>query len=411
MLQLDRFKIDFCAIAQYGILSNGGVTRLAFTKADHDARNYLIKQMRQANLEITIDPVGNIHGRRRGRNPALSPVMIGSHLDTVPHGGHYDGVVGVLAALEVVRTLDDAGIDTLRPVEIINFSAEESSRFGMATLGSKAITGKLTVAQLNEIRDNDGISFGEILRNSGCQLDELPSALLTPDDVFAYLELHIEQGPILEKALLDIGIVTGIAAPSRFHATITGRNDHSGTTPMSMRSDALTGAAELILTIEHIALSAGKNMVATVGEAVVEHGAMNVVPGKVRLSIDVRDTSFPCKMTAVEKMKESAQKIALKRGLKIHFTTLCDDYPVLLDSVIAKKISEEADALHFNYQLMPSGAGHDAMHFAAIAPTGLIFIPSISGISHNIEEKSSMEAIEKGITLLLKTTIRLANEK
>jgi len=411
MLQFDCFRDDFCAIAQFGVLNNGGVTRLAFSKADHDARNYLISKMRQANLDITIDPVGNIHGRRNGNDPALSPVVLGSHLDTVPHGGHYDGVVGVLAALEIVRTLNDADIETMRPIEIINFSAEESSRFGTATIGSKAITGKLTVTQLNEIRDNDGDSLGQILRNGGYQLDELPSAIMTQDDVHAYLEIHIEQGPILENEALDIGIISGIAAPSRFHVTIIGRNDHSGTTPMSMRCDALAGAAELILAIEQIAISTSRDMVATVGEAIVEHGAMNVVPGEVKLSIDMRDTDFATKIIAIEKMKQRAREIGLKRGLKIDFTTLCDDYPVTLDTVLVDKLANEAEKLKLSYKIMPSGAGHDAMHFADIAPTGLIFIPSIKGISHNIAEKTSMKAIEKGIQLLFNTTIKLANEK
>lgn len=411
MLQFYRFKKDFCAIAQCGILDNGGVTRLAFTKADHDARNYLINQMRQANLNVTIDPVGNIHGRRSGNKPKLSPVILGSHMDTVPHGGHYDGVVGVLAALEIVRALDDADTETLRPIEIINFSAEESSRFGTATIGSKALTGKLSVANLKEIRDNNGESLYQILRNSGCQIDKLPSAVITQNDVHAYLELHIEQGPILETEMLDIGVVTGIAAPSRFYVTIVGRNDHSGTTPMSMRCDALAGAAELILTIEEIAKSSGTNMVATVGDAVVSHGAMNVVPGEVKLSVDLRDTSFDTKQVAINKMIKKADEIGEKRGLEIIIHTLCDDYPVILDTNLVEKMCSEAEKLHLKYKKMSSGAGHDAMHFADIAPTGLIFVPSINGISHNIEEKSSMAAIEKGIHVLLNTAVQIANEK
>jgi len=411
MLNFNRFKADFCEIAQCGILDNGGVTRLALTPADHDARNYFINEMRQANLAVTIDGVGNIHGQRKGRNAKLSPVIIGSHLDTVPHGGHYDGVVGVLAALEIIRTLNDAGIETLRPIEIIDFAAEESSRFGIATIGSKALTGKLSLAQLAAIHDSNGQSLSQTLSNSGCLLEDLPAAIVTKEDVHAYLELHVEQGPILENEKLDIGIVNGIAAPSRFHAHLIGRNDHSGTTPMSMRCDALTGSAELILAIEQIAISTSVDMVATVGEAVVAHGAMNVVPGDVKLSIDIRDTHFSTKKIAIEKMHKMANEIATKRGLEINFTTLCDDYPVHLDAVLVQKLGAEAERLNLKYKIMSSGAGHDAMHFADLAPTGLIFIPSIKGISHNITEKSSMEAIEKGIHLLFNTTIQLANEK
>ncbi|OQY20636.1 MAG: Zn-dependent hydrolase, partial [Desulfobacteraceae bacterium 4572_35.1] len=176
MANLYRFKQDFCAISQFGILANGGVSRIAFSKADHEARNYLIDKMRQANLQVSIDPAGNIRGLRNGSNPSLPAVMIGSHLDSVPQGGHYDGVVGVLAALEVIRALDDSGIKTLRSVEIVNFAAEESSRFGMATIGSKAITGKLSIDKMKEFRDSDGASLFQVLSNSGCQLENLESA-------------------------------------------------------------------------------------------------------------------------------------------------------------------------------------------------------------------------------------------
>ena len=409
-MNIQRFQEDFCAIAQFGVLNNGGVTRLAFSKEDMDARNYLIEAMRSAMLQVTIDPVGNIRGLRVGRNPKLSPVMMGSHLDTVPHGGHYDGVVGVLAALEIIRSLNDADIETERSIEVVNFSAEESSRFGMATIGSKAMTGKLKVSQLRTLTDDSGENLYQTLKKSGHHVDEMAQAVVTSDNIYAYLELHIEQGPVLENEQRDVGIVTAIAAPSRFTVQITGRSDHSGNTPMTMRRDALAGAAEIVLGVENIAMHSGTNTVGTVGVLTVHHGAMNIVPGSVDLSIDIRDTSLEDKSKAVDSLNLLLTKIADKRKLDIRTTTLCNDTPVQLSKKIAQQLCQHAQQLQLNCKKMPSGAGHDAMHFASIAPTGLIFIPSINGISHNIEEKSSLEAICKGVKLLHESVLTLAND-
>jgi N-carbamoyl-L-amino-acid hydrolase len=410
MLNIARFTEDFCVIAQCGILNNGGVTRLAFSKEDQEARNYLIAAMRQAQLQVSIDPVGNIRGLRPGTNKNLAPVIIGSHLDSVPHGGHYDGVVGVLGALEIVRAFNDNGVETLRSIEVINFAAEESSRFAMATIGSKAITGKLNITDLENLKDKAGNSLYQILKKSGYNVDDLAPAVLAKDAVHAYLELHIEQGPILENEQCDVGIVTAIAAPSRFHVHIGGRSDHSGNTPMSMRRDALAGAAQMVLAVEALAQDLGGDMVATVGELTVHHGAMNVIPGDVEFSIDLRDTNWEHKTAAVTQLKQTMQTIANNRMLQLNMETICDDSPVMLDANIANLISDEARQLQLNAKFMPSGAGHDAMHFAAIAPTGLIFIPSIGGISHNIEEKTSIESIHNGIKLLLATSLQLANQ-
>ena len=408
-MNLQRFKDDFCNIAQFGCLNNGGVTRLAFSKEDQDARNYLIRQMQQAKLTVTVDSIGNIRGVRSGSNASLAPVMLGSHLDTVPHGGHYDGVLGVLAALEVVRSLDDAEIVTERAVEVINFSAEESSRFGMATIGSKAVTGKLAIEDLKDLTDENGNDLYTILINGGYDIKQLPTCVLQPGDIHAFLELHIEQGPILEHGQLDVGIVTAIAAPSRFKIQINGRNDHSGTTPMNMRRDALIGAAEIVLGVEKLALQSGGDSVATVGVLQVDHAAMNIVPGEVTLNVDIRDTNTANKQQMVVALQQLLQQVARCRQLDIVSNTICDDQPIILDKNIGQQIADQAQNLGLHWKMMPSGAGHDAMHMANIAPTGLIFIPSIGGISHNIAEKSSIDAIEKGIQLLYATVLQLAD--
>lgn len=408
-MKIKRFQDDFCAIAQCGVLANGGVTRLALSTEDLDARLYLVHAMRKAHLSVTIDAVGNIRGVRSGQRRELAPVMIGSHLDTVPDGGHYDGVVGVLAALEVVRSLDDAGIETARSIEVINFCAEESSRFGMATVGSKAITGKLNLNDIKKLNDSDGRNYYQILKELGYAIDALDSQIIYPQQLHAFVELHIEQGPVLEAENCDIGIVSAIAAPSRFRVEIRGRSDHSGNTPMPLRRDALAGAAQIILGVEALVRSATAT-VATVGELTVHPGAMNVVPGLVKLGIDIRDINSEDKEAAIARLNELLLSVANQRQLEIQTTRICHDRPVQLDEGLSRRICEQARQLGLSYKTMASGAGHDAMNMATVAPSALIFIPSIQGISHNIAEKSTLPAIGHGIELLYQTVLELAQE-
>jgi N-carbamoyl-L-amino-acid hydrolase len=406
-----RFKADFNNIAQCGVLDNGGVTRLALTPPDHEARTYLIKRMRAAGLEVHIDAVGNIHGVLAGTHPDLAEVVVGSHLDTVPQGGHYDGVIGVLAGVEVVRRLRDANIRPRRSIRIINFCAEESSRFGVATLGSKALSGKIDIQKLREMKDRDGVSFATALERCGCNIAALEQDILHPGDIHAFLELHIEQGRRLEEEGIDIGLVCAIAAPTRFDLVISGRSDHSGNTPMHMRRDALAGAAEVVLAVERIATTMSDSGVGTVGVLEVEPGVMNVVPGRVHMQIDIRDIDMHAKRQVCSKLQDYIKQIGAERDLKIKNRTLCDDTPVPLDAELRARIRRIAGQLNISSIEMPSGAGHDAMNFADIAPTALIFIPSIDGISHNIREQSSFEAIEKGIALLYASVLELAQDE
>ncbi|PLX81964.1 MAG: Zn-dependent hydrolase [Desulfuromonas sp.] len=406
----ERIQADFNAIARCGALEGGGVTRLAFTDADQEARRCLAGAMEDAGLEVQVDALGNMRGRRAGSED-LSPVMVGSHLDTVPEGGHYDGVIGVLAALEVVRALNDAGIVTRRPVEVVNFSAEESSRFGVATLGSKAMTGKLAGEALQNLKDADGISLRSALEKAGFEPERLESARLAPGQAHAFVEMHIEQGPVLESEGAPVGLVTAIAAPTRFRVTIAGRADHSGTTPMGMRRDALAGAAEIVLGVERIA--AGKaegRTVGTVGALRVEPGVMNVVPARVELGIDLRDIDGPRKRRTAEQVQAMMREVADRRGLEVDWEVLCDDAPVPLSERIVSVLEEAAAAAGVQARKMPSGAGHDAMNLAAITEAGMIFVPSVGGISHNVAEKSRMDDIAAGTEVLLRAVTVLAGE-
>lgn len=405
-----RIENDFNEIAQFGSLKNGGVTRLAFTQEDMDARNYLKKVMQDMNLSVSIDAFGNMRGKRKGKEE-LPPVVIGSHLDTVPEGGHYDGVVGVITALEVIRVLNENKITTKRPIEVINFSAEESSRFGGATLGSKAISGKLTDEDLIKYKDSDGISLYKALETSGFNPDNLASAELSLGDIYSFIEIHIEQGSVLETKDVPIGIVTAIAAPTRFNVVIKGKADHSGTTPMSLRHDALVAASELVLGVEQVAKKqAGEATVATVGYLNVKPGAMNVVPGEVELGIDIRDINSTDKNKAVQSVKKLMEKISLNRSIKIDYVELTNDEPVILDDQVINTLESVAKNLEIPYAKMHSGAGHDTMNMADITRAGMMFIPSEDGISHNIEEFSKMDDICLGAEILLKATLDLAQE-
>ncbi len=408
---LERFQKDFKALKQFGLLENGGATRLAFSREDLAAKAWLKQAMEAAGLEVSQDALGNFRGKRKGLEKNLACVMLGSHIDTVPEGGHFDGTIGVLAGLEVVRTLNDNNIQTRRPIEVVNFSAEESSRFGLATMGSKAMIGTLNPSALKDLGDKNGISLYEALEKGGYPPDALESAKIDRDEIHSFLEMHIEQGPVLESNDIPVGIVTSIAAPTRFKVNILGRADHSGNTPMDMRRDALTGAGEILLGVEQIAsCEAGKKTVGTVGYLYVTPGAMNVVPGQVELGIDIRDVSMADKDRAVKGVKELFARIGAKRNLEITHEILCNDEPVALSDKIINTLKDTAQELNIPYWVMPSGAGHDAMNMAKITDTGMIFIPSKDGISHNIAEFTRMEDIRKGMDLLLKTALKLAQE-
>ncbi|WP_048601927.1 M20 family metallo-hydrolase [Rubeoparvulum massiliense] len=409
-IEKDRLYNDLEQIAQFGKLPQGGVTRLALSTMDMHARTYLIDAMKQANLDVRIDAVGNIYGRREGKQN-LPPVLLGSHLDTVPEGGNYDGIVGVSSALEVIRTLNDADIITERPIEIINFTAEESSRFRASTIGSKALKGVITSEKMHKMVDKEGISFYQALKNAGYHPDQLESVQLAPGAYHAFLELHIEQGPVLERLNKKIGIVTAIAAPTRMHITIEGKADHSGNTPMNMRQDALAGACEVILAIEEIAKAkAGEHTVGTVGDVSVKPGAMNVIPGEAQLWVDIRDIDYESKKKAVHLTLEKLDEVAQRRKLAIKYEMLSDEVPVQLSPRVIQSIQAVTEKLNFPYHVMHSGAGHDAMNLVPITDVGMIFVPSKDGISHNIAEFTSIEDIALGANVLLHTVYQLSME-
>ena len=410
MIQRERLVKGFEAMAQL-TAPGEGINRLAFTDADWTGRQYIIDCMTDAGLSVEIDDFGNVIGYKIGKKPDLPVVMVGSHTDSVPNGGNYDGVVGVLSAIEVIRSMIDDGYEHDHTIAVVDFMCEESGRFGHATLGSKAMRGELTLQDLHHLVDKQGISLYEALNGRNLNPDGIET-MAYKRPVKSFTEIHIEQGKVLEHEQKTIGIVTGIAAPERFYVTIRGNADHSGATPMNLRHDALCGASKIILGIEEIAsMQEEPPVVGTVGVVEVTPGAMNVIPGAVKLGVDIRSISKVARNSVVTLVKEFIDITAEKRGLSYTIETIAQDHPVEMHPAMIREIEEAVKSVGVEYMTIPSGAGHDAMHWAEVVPTGMIFIPCRDGISHNPAEFAEMDDIVKGAEVLDKVLRKLSLEE
>ena len=410
MIQKERLAKDFEAMARLTDVGDG-INRLAFTDADWAGRQYIVDRMIDAGLTVEADGFGNVIGYKAGKNPDLPVVMVGSHTDSVPNGGNYDGVVGVLSAIEAVRSMIEDNVEHDHTIAVVDFMCEESSRFGAATLGSKAMRGELTLDDLHRLVDKKGISIYEALQSRNLNPDGIETMEYTRP-VKAFIEIHIEQGKVLEHEQKKIGIVTGIAAPERFYVTIRGNADHSGATPMKLRHDALCGASKIILGIEEIAsMQEEPPVVGTVGVVEVIPGAMNVIPGAVKLGVDIRSISKVARDSVVTLIKEFIDVICEKRGLSYTIEPIAQDHPVAMHPAMIREIEGAVKAVDVEYMTMPSGAGHDAMHWADVVPTGMIFIPCREGISHNPAEYTEMDDIVTGAEVLDKVLRNLSSEE
>ena len=407
---VDRQRIlsELRAFARIGYSPDGGINRLAFSRADRQARQVLLHRLRSLGLEPRVDAFGNVFGRLPvAREPALPPVLVGSHLDTVPGGGRFDGAAGVVAALEVVAAIRQHGVVPRRPVEVVSFACEESSRFGRGTLGSALVAGMVEPEEILGLRDARGLTLRQVLELVGLQPDRLATARRQPGDYTAYLELHIEQGRVLEETGVRLGIVEAIAAPTRLRLELVGRADHSGATPMPLRRDALAGAAEVILAVERLARDA-PGVVGTVGTIRIEPGAINVVPGRAELGIDVRSSDRETKASVVEALRREIEEMARRRGLERSVQTLTDEAPVALHPALAALLERCARARGLPALRMVSGAGHDAMQIARICPSGMVLVPSREGISHSRQEWTPPDDIVFGTQVLLDAVLHLA---
>ena len=412
MIDAKRFERNFNAISEFGALKGGGLTRLAFSKEDLEARKFLINLIEKNGFKLKIDNVGNIYAiYDEGCEADAKPVCVGSHIDSVPNGGFYDGTLGVMAGLEALSSIKEAGIKLKRPLWLINFCCEESSRFKTATIGSKIISGKLGEQRLHELKDEDEISLFEAMSAAGFKPQNLDDAILKENSLHAYLELHIEQGPVLERSAISVGVVSGIAAPIRFEITIQGKADHSGATPMNMRSDALLAASHIIIAANKFAKNK-KTAVATVGYVHAKPGVLNVVPGEARLGVDLRDID---KASLEELNLELRNFVAeLSRELKFSYEIreLSSDEPVKLSEHAINLLEDEAKKLGIKTLTLPSGAGHDAMNLTKFASSvGMLFIPCVDGISHNVKEAINFKDAVAATKILTNALIRLSNEE
>ena len=379
-----------------------GVTRLAFTEADLSGRAYVTRLMQEAGLEVRVDDAGNLSGRLPGDSPGLAPIVLGSHIDTVPLAGAYDGVLGVVAAIECVHVLRENEIRTRHPLEVMVFANEEGG-----LTGSRALAGRLNAQALEE-SSRSGMSVRQGIAALGGNADRISRAIRRPGEVKAYLELHIEQGGSLESEGTDIGIVEGFVGIRWWDVTVTGFANHAGTTPMNARRDALLAAARLVIAVNRAATSLPGRQVATVGRIRAEPGAPNVIPGRVELSLELRDLAKPKLDRVFQEIRRRAQLIGKETDTEIEFNEIdIGVEPTLTDPNLQEVIGQAAETLDLSYARLPSGAAHDAQNMAHIAPSALIFVPSVGGISHSPQEYTKPRDVANGANLLLQTLIRL----
>ncbi len=397
-----RIEERIAALSKFGANPQGGVSRLAFSAADIAGREYIKGLMRGAGLEVRVDTAGNIIGRRNGSDPRSPVIMLGSHIDSVPEGGNYDGDVGVLGAIEVAELLREQGIVTRHPLEIVSFTDEEG-----AVVGSEAMAGPISAAALDVV-SHSGPTVREGIRAVGGDPDRLELARRRPGEIRAYLELHIEQGAVLDESGTDIGVVEGIVGIRWWDVTVEGVANHAGTTPMDRRRDALLAAAELTLAINRVAATTAGTQVATVGRIRAEPGAPNVIPGRVVMSLEIRDLAADKMELIFQAIAAEAKRIADTRRTPIGFTEIDVALtPAPTDARLRRIIADSAASLRLSHRLMPSGAGHDAQDIAHIAPIGMIFVPSEGGISHSPREFTSAGDMANGVNVLLRTMLAI----
>ncbi len=401
----DRIMQHLTAMGDIGKDPAGGISRVAYSEADRQGREYVIGLMRAAGLTTSIDSAGNISGRRAGTDPKLPVLIIGSHVDSVPQGGNYDGIVGSLGAIEVAQALNESHVTLLHPLEVLIFQNEEGG-----LKGSRAISGELREEELNQTT-RSGKTLREGIAFIGGDPAHLADARRNAADIFAYLELHIQQGGSLSAEKINIGVVEGIVGNHRWDVTIEGTANHAGTTPMDQRHDALLAAARFIEAVNRQVTSIPGQQVATVGRIQAIPGAYNVVPGKVILGLDVRDLDEARIKMVFDRMRGDADQIARASGTKFSFQEIVADRPALTDPRLRKIIADSAGQLGLATKLVPSGATHDAQSIGRLAPIGMIFVPSVGGISHAPGEFTQPQDVVNGANVMLRSVLQLDAQK
>lgn len=387
--------------AKIGGTEKGGVKRLTLTDLDAQVRHWFMAACEAAGCEVRYDDMGNIFARRPGKDNSLPPIAIGSHLDTQPTGGKFDGIVGVLSGLEVLRTLNDAGIETNRPIEVIDWTNEEGSRFAPAMLSSGVFAGVFSKDYAYSREDREGLNFGAELKRIGFVGEEACGQ----HKLAAHFELHIEQGPILEDEGKTIGIVTGVQGMRWYEVTVTGMDCHAGSTPMRLRQDALVAASKMIQAVQAVGHANGPDAVATVGLIEARPNSRNVIPGEVFFTIDFRDPNDEVVAKMEEEVRAAFDKIVEASEITFKFDRIWDSPAVHFDKDCIQAVEDAALALSQPARKIVSGAGHDSAYIAQVAPTTMIFIPCEKGISHNEAEKTEPEQLGAGADVLLQAVL------
>jgi N-carbamoyl-L-amino-acid hydrolase len=397
-----RIESRIFELAKFGVDEKGRGYRVAYTKGDIEGRAWFMDLMKKAGLNPTIDTAGNIIGRRKGKNNALKPIGFGSHIDMVPDGGNYDGTLGSISALEVIEILNENNFVTEHPLEVIIFANEEGG-----TIGSKAMTHGLTKEGLLQISQS-GLIHADGIKAIGGKPENLAACLRKKGDFSAWLELHIEQGGILEREKIQVGVVEGIVGIVHWEVTVEGFANHAGATPMNMRQDALLAASKFVIAVNEVINSVKGSQVGTIGKIAVQPGAYNVIPGKVVLGLEIRDLSAEKIEMLFRDIEKRAAGIAKDSGTKISFARQPNEsMPALTDKKLQQVIDNTSKSLGFTTKFMQSGAGHDSQHMASIAPSAMIFIPSIGGISHSPKEFSTATDMANGANVLLQTILNI----
>jgi len=400
----DRHLLDnLDALARIGAIDGGGCARLALTDEDRLGRDLVVGWMRELGLDVSIDAIGNVIGLRAGREN-LAPIMTGSHIDTVRTGGRYDGNYGVLAGLEVVRALNEANVVTRRPVAVAFFTNEEGARFQPDMMGSLVYAGGLGLNEAYAAVDRDGVAVGDALRGIGYLGATKPGALKPQ----AFLELHIEQGPILDEEKVRIGVVESVQGISWTEYTVTGVSNHAGTTPMRLRRDAGYLAASVNLFARKLAWEMGGDQVATIGSLVLRPNLINVVPNRAVFTVDLRNTDEAKLKQAEAAVSAHVAEVAAAERVEVEAKVLARFEPVIFDAGLVDRVEHHAKALSLSTRRMPSGAGHDAQMMQRLCPTAMIFVPSVAGLSHNVKEHTEPADLVAGAQVLLNLIVELA---
>lgn len=392
-----RIWDSLMTMGEIGATEKGGCCRLALTELDKQGRDLFVQWCKDAGCEITVDQIGNIFARRPGTDPQASAITTGSHLDTQPTGGKFDGIYGCLAGLEVIRSLNDHNIQTRRPVEVSVWTNEEGSRFAPAMVASGVYSGKFSLDYALSQTDNEGISLGEALKTIGYD----GAAPVGERDIHRFFELHIEQGPVLEQEKLEVGVVTGVLGMRWYDVTVKGTSAHAGPTPMNYRNDALYAASKLFTTLYELTNSGEMgDSRCTVGTLNVSQPSRNVIPGDVSFSLDLRHAELGGLEALEQKARALVQQIMEDTGTEISLERIWDSPPIAFDNNCVDAVESAVKDSGHSYRRMTSGAGHDAVNLSTVIPTSMIFVPSIGGISHNEAEYSSPEQIAAGTQVL-----------